>query len=393
MLGSGPSIGPSDLVAVHLPPGDAWPVVVADLWDRGAALLPVDHRLPPAARRELLERARPTFLLDVGGWHRLEGGRGVETECAAVVPTSGSTGLPKLVELPRSALEAAVRLSTRTLALTPDTPWLCPIPPSHVGGLLVVLRGVLTGGGVTVRPRLDPTDVAAAEGCAVALVPTQLRRLCQAGCALERFAVVLVGGQALDARLRQQARTRGARLVATYGQTETCGGVVYDGVPFPGVDVRLGAEGEIEVKGPTLMRGYRFDAVATASAFTPDGWLRTGDVGRLRSRRLEVVGRLREVIVSGGEKIWPHRVEAVLRSHPGIAEVAVVGRPDAEYGERVVALVVARDRSHPPSLGELRDHVSRSLPRYMAPREVVVVDHLKTTPLGKVRRPPLGTGR
>jgi malonyl-CoA/methylmalonyl-CoA synthetase len=139
------------------------------------------------------------------------------------------------------------------------------------------------------------------------------------------------------------------------------------------------------------MRGYLGDAEATARAFTDGGWLRPGDAGWIDADgRLRVAGRVDDLINTGGEKVWPAEVEAALHDHPGVADVAVVGRPDPEWGQRVVAYVVPADPAAPPSLEELRDHAAASLPRHKAPRELVLVpDGLPRTASGKVRRTAL----
>jgi acyl-CoA synthetase (AMP-forming)/AMP-acid ligase II len=139
------------------------------------------------------------------------------------------------------------------------------------------------------------------------------------------------------------------------------------------------------------MRGYLDDEEATARAFTEGGWLRPGDAGWIDGRgRLRVAGRLDDLINTGGEKVWPAEVEAVLQQHPGVAEVAIVGRPDPEWGQRVVAYVVPADPTAPPSLDALRDHVARSLPRHQAPRQLILIpEGLPRTASGKVRRAAL----
>jgi O-succinylbenzoic acid--CoA ligase len=165
---------------------------------------------------------------------------------------------------------------------------------------------------------------------------------------------------------------------------------VYEGLPLPGVEMRIDDEGGIELRGPTLMLGYRFDAEGTTGAFTPDGWLRSGDAGDIDTEgRLRVIGRVDSLINTGGEKVWPEEVEAVLREHPKIAEVAVGGRPDPEWGQRVVAWVVAIDPADPPGLRDLRGFVARVLPRHKAPRELVLVEVLPRTGSGKLRRSAL----
>jgi O-succinylbenzoic acid--CoA ligase len=156
--------------------------------------------------------------------------------------------------------------------------------------------------------------------------------------------------------------------------------------------VRIGPEeggGEISVRGPMLLRAYRDGPVPLDA----EGWLRTGDAGELLpDRRLIVHGRIGDMIISGGENIWPTPVEEALRTHPGVAEVAVAGRPDPEWGQRVVAWVVPVDPGRPPTLDEVRDTVGDRLPRFAAPRQLVIVDHLPRTSIGKVRKDELGLG-
>ncbi len=173
---------------------------------------------------------------------------------------------------------------------------------------------------------------------------------------------------------------RPANTVTTYGMTETGSGVVYDGVPLDGVEVRID-DGEIHLRGPMLMRGYR-DGTSPIDA---DGWLATGDLGHwLDDGRLHVDGRRGDLIISGGENVWPEAVEAALADHPAVAEVMVRGVDDPEWGQVAEAVVVAA--GPPPTLDALRDHVKRSHPAFMAPKRLVVVDALPRTALGKPRR-------
>jgi O-succinylbenzoic acid--CoA ligase len=196
-----------------------------------------------------------------------------------------------------------------------------------------------------------------------------------------------VGGAHLRPDLRLRAERGGAKVIETYGLTESCGGVVYDGRPLPGVEVRVNEDGGIELRGPTLMLGYRSDPEATARAFTPDGWLRPGDAGEIDADGcLHVVGRIDDLINTGGERVWPQEVEAALREHPGVAEVGVGGRLDPEWGQRVVAFVVPADPATPPSLDELRGFVGSRIGRHKAPRELVLVSRLPRTVSGKLRR-------
>ncbi len=221
--------------------------------------------------------------------------------------------------------------------------------------MAVVTRALATGTPLTVHDGFDARAVegAAADGCTlVSLVPTALRRV-DAG----RFRTVVLGGSAMPPDLPPNAAT-------TYGMTETGSGVVYDGLPLDGVEVQI-VEGEVQLRAPMLLRAYRDGS----DPRTADGWYPTGDAGDWddTTRRLRVVGRIGDVIVTGGEKVWPAAVERVLGAEPGVAEVAVVGRPDPEWGQRVVALVVPADPADPPSLGALRDAVKAELAAYAAP--------------------------
>jgi O-succinylbenzoic acid--CoA ligase len=176
-------------------------------------------------------------------------------------------------------------------------------------------------------------------------------------------------------------------VVSTYGLTETSGGIAYDGRLFEGTRARIGAGEEIELHGPTLMEGYRLDPAATAATFTLDGWLRTGDAGAIEDTgHLRIHGRLDDAIRTGAETVWPQRVEAALADHPKVADIAVAGRPDPEWGARVVAFVVPVAADDPPTLDELRDRARERLPRFMAPRALVLLTELPRTVSGKLRR-------
>jgi O-succinylbenzoic acid--CoA ligase len=376
------------VVAVALPPGEAWLGIAAAAWAAEASLLPVDHRLAAPAAQSLLADGRPTVLVSDEGWKRVRSGRLEDPEVALIVPTSGSSGRPRLVELGRGAVQAAVSASLRALTAETGDGWVSCLPLAHIGGLLVVLRGVLGGAPLLFRgpAELDPE----AGFPFVSVVPTQLSRALDAGVDLGGYRALLVGGGGMDAALGSRLAAAGAPCVVTYGLTQSCGGVVYDGLPLPGVSVRVGEDGEIQLGGSTLLRGYRD---GSSAGLTADGWLPTGDAGRLDGDgRLHVQGRLDDLIVTGGENVWPGDVEAALRSHPSVADCAVFGRPDPSWGQRVVAAVIPRDRGAPPTLEVLRAHVGALLGRHQAPRELLLVDSLPRTALGKVRRAGLGGG-
>jgi O-succinylbenzoic acid--CoA ligase len=304
------------------------------------------------------------------------------------MPTSGTAGKPKLVELHRVAVVVAVSRSAKRLGATPSAPWICPLTPAHIGGLLVLLRAAILGAPVTVHERFDPERlVREGEGAAFAsVVPAMVRRLVASDLGLHGLTL-LVGGDRIDAETADAARARGARIVTTYGLTETCGGFTYDGVPLDGMGVRLDAAGGVEVSGSTVMEGYRLDPAATGAAFTTDGWLRTGDEGSLDDDgRLSILGRSDHVIRTGAEKVWPEEVEQVLSAHPKVLDVAVAGRPDPEWGSHVSAFVVPTRPQDPPSLEELRALGAERLARFKLPRELLLVDEIPRTATGKVLR-------
>jgi o-succinylbenzoate---CoA ligase len=347
----------------------------------------VDHRLAAAERRAVLDRARPAVLID-GDGVTIFVGDPVDETVGLVMATSGTAGAPKLVELSRAALTAAIDASSSMLGAGPGDPWVSCLTPAHMGGMLVLLRAVVREVPVEVHEAFEPARLATvSRGASVSLVPAMLRRLVEASVDLSRFGTLLVGGDALDDGLAAEARALGGHVVTTYGLTETSGGVVYEGVSFPGTRLRIsGSDDRIEVRGPTVMEGYRLDPAATGSAFVADGWLRTGDAGAIEDGRLIVHGRADDAIRTGGETVWPREVERVLATHPKVAEVAVAGRPDPEWGHHVVAFVVPIDPADPPSLRELRDHTGERIARFKAPRELELVEAIPRTSAGKVRR-------
>ena len=286
------------------------------------------------------------------------------------------------------SVDAAVLASAAAIDARAEDRWLSCLPPAHIGGLLVLERHLLLGAPISFRRRLTRSIVAhLGDARFTSVVPTQLTRLIDAGADLGRFRTILVGGSGMDAELTARAAEAGVRAVPTYGMTETCGGVVYAGRPLPGVEVRAARWGELLIRGPTLMRGYRLDPEASLAAFEPGGWLRTGDGGEVGSDgTVRVLGRLADVITSGGEKIWPAEVETALASHPDVAAVLISGVADREWGERVVAFVVPRRRADPPTLDSLRDHAAATIARHKLPRELILSDSLERTSLGKIRR-------
>ena len=382
------------VVAIALSrPAAARAVVAA--WEAGEAVVPLDPGAPAAERKGLLAAARPTHLLDAEGRSRLPGGEPAEAGVAAVVTTSGTSDAPKVVELGADAIRWSALATSAALGAGPGDRWLCCVPTSGVAGLAVLARAWHTGLPVEVHDRFDPAAVAEAAGRAtlVSLVPAMLRRLLAAGDEPARFRRVLLGGGPIPAGLAAEASRRGVHLVRTYGLTETFGGMVHDGHPLDGAEVAVdGPEGELLVRGPMLFRRYRGDPERTAAVLR-DGWLRTGDLGRLGTDgRLTVLGRVDDLVISGGVNVHPDEVEAVLATHPAVAEVAVAGRPDPEWGRRVTAFVVPRDPASPPALAELRAFTRERLAAAKAPRELVLIAALPRGPSGKLLRRLLPDG-
>ena len=265
-------------------------------------MLPVDQRLPTAAKASLLSA--------------MGAGEPVEPGDALVVATSGSTGTPKGVVLTHDAVAASARATNDRLGVTSADHWLACLPLAHVGGLSVVTRALIAGTRLTVLPGFDPAAVLAAGATHVSLVATALRRIDP-----RAFRTIVLGGSSPPAGLP-------ANVVTTYGLTETGSGVVYDGSPLEGVDVRIDPDGQIHLRGPMLLRCYR-----DGSTPLVDGWLPTGDLGRwLDDGRLHVEGRAGDLIITGGENVWPEPIEAVLRAHPDVADVAVTGERRRRLG-------------------------------------------------------------
>jgi O-succinylbenzoic acid--CoA ligase len=360
------------LRGLALPPGDDFIAALDAAWDDGDAVLPLDPRAPGAVTDRLVAAMRLDLPVDDG--------------VALVIATSGSTGEPKGAQLSHRALEASARATHARIGLEPGDRWLSCLPWQHIGGLQVMLRARLLGIPLTVHERFDVDAVAAAPATLVSLVPTQLLRLLDAGVELRRFRAVLLGGAAASPALLDRARETGAAVVTTYGMSETSGGCVYDGRPLDGVDVTIADDGRVRVRGPVVMTGYRLRPDLTADVLSADGWLTTGDLGELApDGRLAIKGRADDVIVSGGENVEASEVAAVLAGHPDVAEVIVTGVPDEHWGQRVVAVLVARGE-RAPSLPELREFCAGRLPQAATPRGLVLIDELPRLPSGKPDR-------
>jgi len=310
---------------------------------------------------------------------------GVDDDVALVIATSGSTGDAKGAELSHAALDASADATMNRIGLRDDDRWLACLPWHHIGGLQVLLRARRFGTPLVVHETFDVARVAAEDAVTlVSLVPTQLLRLLDAGVDLRRFRAILLGGAPAPVSLLERAAAAGARVVTTYGMSETCGGCVYDGEPLDGVEVALGSDGRIRLRGPMLMQRYRLRPDLTADALR-DGWLVTNDLGHLDDDgRLHVDGRVDDVVVTGGENVVTSAVAARLAEHPLVRDAAVTGVADAEWGQRLVAVVVPVGA--PPTLPQLRAWCAQTLAPAAQPRQLVLVDALPLLASGKPDR-------
>lgn len=321
-----------------------------------------------------------------------------------VIATSGSTGRPKGTLLTRSALAASAAATARRLG--PPGTWLLALPAQHIAGLQVLLRSSGTGTTPhildTGRPFTPGRFVDACRSLPdgpryLSLVPTQLQRVLTdetATAVLRTFTAVLVGGAATARALLERARDAGIVVVTTYGMSETCGGCVYDGVPLDGLEVTLDPNGRIVLRGPMVGRGYRNmpDHPAFLRTEGPHpGTFRTDDLGEWVDGRLRVLGRIDDVIVTGGLKIAPTVLEEAITRLGSVAELVVVGVPDATWGQSPAAVVVPTDPTRPPALADLRracDHAG--IAAALHPRRMLLVDHLPLRGPGKPDRVAAG---
>jgi O-succinylbenzoic acid--CoA ligase len=347
--------------AIALPPGPDFVVALHACVLRGVPAVPVDPRLGEREQAAIRRAATPPGAL-------------------MVVHTSGTTGAPRPVALTAGNVHAQALGSAVALGLDPRERWLCPLPLSHVGGLMVLLRSVIYATTVVLRP-LEGAEL---HGATLAsLVPTQLARALDAG--LTRppgLRAVLLGGAGAPRPLLARAAAAGVPVAQTYGLTQACssvtvsepGDLATQGVPIPGAEVGIAPDGEILVSGPTVAGG---------------GTHATGDLGRLDARgRLVVTGRKAVTIITGGENVAPAEVESVLLEHPAVADAAVYGRPDPEWGEAVTARVVLREPVDPDAL---RAFARERLAGFKVPKAIEVAGELPRTASGKLLRRALSS--
>ncbi|RZS79037.1 O-succinylbenzoic acid--CoA ligase [Motilibacter rhizosphaerae] len=355
--------------------------LAAALDGSGPAVLPLPSTTP-AVLQAILDEVRPGEPLE-------------HDDVAVVMTTSGSTGTPKGVLLTADNLRSSAVATAGHLG--GEGSWLLALDPGHVAGLQVVVRSLLAA---TEPTAYRPADGFTSKGfCAAvagmpsgwrctSLVPTQLVRLLpdeEAVAALRTFDAVLLGGAATAPALLDAATAAGIRVTTTYGMSETSGGCVYDGTPLPGASFSL-EDGRISLHGPMVAAGYRRRPELTAEHFAGGAYL-TNDAGEVGpDGRLRVLGRIDDIVVSGGENVALPAVEAAALRSLKVLEAAAFGRPDEEWGTRVELAVVPRDPADPPDLAELRATVAAEAGRAAAPRRLHLLDRLPLLAAGKVDR-------
>jgi O-succinylbenzoic acid--CoA ligase len=308
-------------------------------------------------------------------------------DATLVVFTSGTTGPPRGVRLTEANLRAASAASAAHLGHDTEDNWLLAMPLHHVGGLSIVVRQIFSGGSVTLLPEFDPaafTRAMRGRVSMVSVVPTMLRRIIGLG-PFHDLRAVLVGGGPIPDGLLEEAEATGLPVLPTYGMTETFGQVATlkpgsiverKSHPLPGIRLRIEPDGRIAIRGEQVSPGY------VGQPDRADPWLVTSDLGTLDADgALRVLGRADTVIVTGGENVDPARVEEVIRGHAGVDEVVVVGVPDEEWGEVLVAVY-----SGGAPVTELRDWVTARLPGFMVPKRWAVADEIPRTAIGKPDR-------
>lgn len=358
------------LVALDMPASIEFSNHVRNAWDSGDAVFPIDQRLPQAAKESLIRQFKPSVLIDDSGISvNLPNSEPTADNDALVIATSGSTGAPKGVVHTHDSIRSQLNMSQARLQTDSSTHWLLCLPVSHVAGFSILARSILLGNPISIFSKFDEAEVvnAARSGAThISLVPTTLQRI-----EPSVFHTILLGGAAAPLQLPDN-------VVTTYGMTETFGGIAYNGVPLDDVKVRIINE-NIELKTPSLFRTYR----GLDSAERNTDWYITGDSGSFVNNVIRVFGRRDDMIITGGENVWPIAVEKVVATFPGVAQVVISGIDDEEWGQRVTAWIVS-STDVAPTLENIRNHVKTQLPSFCAPTELRVVREIPMTSLGKV---------
>lgn len=374
-------VGPGVHVGLSGSPGPAWIGALHGLGLLGAAVVPLPAG--EAERRATIEAARPQLIVsverDLSRWTPRTRERFWPLhETRLIVCSSGSTGPAQATPLTTAQLVFSAFASATRLGLASTDRWLCCLPLHHVGGASILFRSAFYGTAVELHPRFDPVranEAIDAGVTLVSLVPEMLRRLLDAREAPfpTHLRALLIGGAALEPELRERALSRGAPIAETWGMTEAASQVATQSpgeagpwlAPLPFTRIERGEDGRLAVAGPLV--GQR---------------LATRDLGDVKDGRVRITGRADDVIISGGEKIQPRAVEAVLRTFDGIRDAVVIGVPSPRWGARPVAFVEGR----PQPLEALIAHLRAQLPRFAVPDRFIWRDAFPRSALGKVRR-------
>ena len=414
-------------------------ILLLATWLCGATVAPLNTRLAPAEIRKQIEHLRPKGMVsdnqtvftdmlqhalsdivvnEAADARRAEtlspGGDPADDTLCSILFTSGTSGVLKAVPHTWGNHRASAAGSAENLGVRPDDNWLCVIPLFHIGGLAIVTRCLQYGIAMTVRQGFDAAAVARElrerRVTLLSVVPTMFSRLLAEDATLSAATVpalraILLGGAAAAPSLWDAARERRLPVLGTYGLTESCSQVVTAapdkaeemagtaGRPIPGAELRIvdaedrdvpaGAAGEILLRGPMLTKGYYRDEALSARSFI-DGWFRTRDIGSMDDAGLlRVHGRQDDMIITGGENVFPTEVEEVLLRHPAVRDAAVAGIPDEEWGARLGALLVLDGDEN---LGELEHWCRRELAGYKIPRSWRRVPEIPRTASGKIIR-------
>jgi O-succinylbenzoic acid--CoA ligase len=340
---------------------------------------------------QILQAIRPEIALESDG-------------VAVVLTTSGSTGTPRGVLLSATGLTASAQGAAELVGIpVAESAWLVAIPVTSAGGFAVVVRSWLAGfepetlpsvGGAVpfrtadfVASTRHLAQRASGRALLTSLVPTQLARILddvEGRSALNEYSAILVGGARFDSTIRERTQAAGVNVLSTYGLTETCGGCVYDGKAFPGVDVRIAPDGEVLVQGEVVGLGYRLDPALTAQRFI-DGWLHTGDIGSIDERTLSIVGRRDDIVTVKGVNVATGAVERVICAIPGVDACAVIATPHPIDGHRLSAFIVAQQ----DLARTITATVAEQLGPVAAPSSISTIASLPVLPNGKTDRAAL----
>jgi O-succinylbenzoic acid--CoA ligase len=361
-----------DVIALDITLGPALRDAIARCLDAGEAFAVLNPQDSAARRADVLAALAPTFIQNHEGERFIySNGTPVEPGDAALVVTSGTSGTPKVAIHTLAGLLASAHMTSAALRRTAHDQWFACLPAHHIGGLATIIRGIALGEPTHFGPAADPTAARRAGATHVSVVRTLVARH-----NYDDFDCVLLGGSTPPSLLPDN-------VVTTWGMTETGSGVVYDHLPLEGVAIAIDADGQVLVKSPTLLRAYRHDA----HPLRDDGWFATGDAGSFSNGRLTIHGRMAYVINTGGEKVWPDDVERLMEPLLAQQAFAIVGRDDAEWGQRVVCI---SEQPIDRALQEqLRDIVRNRLGAPAVPKEFDVVERLPRTENGKIRRSDL----